>query len=83
MGQKESNKDHWKLDEERRKKLVSAVKYAGLAFQLFVTIVVAVLIGRWIDRMLELEKPIFTALLIPVFLFGFIYRLYLEINKES
>lgn len=82
MDQKESNKES-SLDREKRRKLVSALKYAGLAFQLFITIVVAVLIGRWIDRLLNLEKPIFTALLIPVFLFGYIYRLYLDINKES
>lgn len=72
-----------KSGKKSSKKLIDAAKYSGLAFQLLAAIVVAVLLGSWIDKLLELEKPIFTALLIPVFLFGFIYKLYLDINKNS
>jgi len=66
-----------------RKKLVVAARYFGLAFQLFVVLVIAAVLGNWIDSLLELERPIFTALLIPLFLIGFIYKLYLDLNKDD
>lgn len=74
-------------DEKRRsdhgKKLINYGKYTGLAFQLFATIAVSVILGLWLDSKLNFEKPIITALLIPIFLIGFIYKLYIELNKDS
>jgi len=70
-------------DPEKRSQLLLWTKYAGMAFQLFATLLVAVLAGMGIDHLLGLEKPIFTALLIPIFLFGFLYKLYLDISQNK
>ncbi len=65
------------------KRLAPAAKYLGIAFELFATVVVAALIGQWLDNKIAWETPIFTALLIPFFVIAYIYRLYLQLNKEK
>ncbi|TVR86112.1 MAG: AtpZ/AtpI family protein [Saprospirales bacterium] len=82
---RDSNEDNrgFFSDPKKRSHLLLWTKYAGMAFQLFATLVVAVLAGMGIDHLLGLEKPIFTALLIPIFLFGFLYKLYLDISQKK
>jgi hypothetical protein len=79
----DDNRRKFLLDREKRKQLIAWTQYAGMAFQLFGTLVIAALIGWGIDHLLGLEKPIFTALLIPFFLFGFLYKLYLDISRKN
>jgi F0F1-type ATP synthase assembly protein I len=76
------------MEENKKKpfdpsKLAPAAKYLGMAFELFATVVIAALIGQWLDKNIAWETPIFTAFLIPVFVIAYIYRLYLQLNKEK
>jgi uncharacterized membrane protein AbrB (regulator of aidB expression) len=59
------------------------LKYSGLAMQLFGLNLIAVLVGRWADAKLGLEKGYISMLLILLFNVGFFYGLYLDLNKSS
>lgn len=71
------NKDGKFQDKTR-----SYLKYSGLAFQLAGLIIAGLLIGRWLDNLLHLEKPYITMLLILVFFSGYMYKLYIELSRK-
>lgn len=49
--------------QKNRESLNSYVKYSGIAFQMIAIILIGVFGGVKIDKWLETEKPVFTALL--------------------
>lgn len=59
------------------------LKYSGLAVQLFGLNLIAVLIGKWADVKLELDKGYISMLLILIFNIGFFYGLYLDLSKTD
>ncbi len=75
--------------EEKDKKrfntsrIAPAVKYVGMGFELFATVLIGALIGQWLDGKTTWETQIFTALLIPLFVIAYIYRLYRQLTKEK
>jgi membrane protein DedA with SNARE-associated domain len=48
-------------------------KYSGLAFQLFVFLILAYFAGSWLDKKFELEKPLLTALCMLLALIVYLY----------
>jgi len=59
------------------------LKYSGLAFQLAAVILLGVVLGRYLEGLLELEKPIIQVLLILVFFVGFVYKLYIQTLNDK
>jgi apolipoprotein N-acyltransferase len=55
-------------------------KYSGLAFQMFFSLLVAALLGQWIDDKFELSRDYMTLVLIVTVFFGFIYKLIKELS---
>lgn len=54
-------------------KVNNYLKYSGMAFQMVGTMLVGVLLGRWLDRKLMTAQPYFTALFALVFTGAAIY----------
>lgn len=65
------------------KKVSSALKYSGLAFQLAALIVVAIWSGQWLDAKLGLEQPYITILLTLLLFTGFMYKLYKDLIDDN
>ncbi|MDX1685386.1 MAG: AtpZ/AtpI family protein [Saprospiraceae bacterium] len=59
------------------------MKYSGMAFELAAYLIVAVLIGGWLDDLLELEDPWMTILLLFLFLAGWFIRLYRDVSARD
>lgn len=59
------------------------LKYSGLAFQLAAVVCIGLFTGRWIDSKMQLEKPIFTMLLVMLFFALFLYKLYDDLKKDQ
>jgi hypothetical protein len=70
-------------NELPRKQVNTYLKYSGLAFQMAGIVAFAVFIGQWIDKAMNFSKPIFTMVLVIVFFTGYMYKLYLELNKKE
>ena len=68
-----------KLDLKNNKIL----KYSGLASQIFVTLGLAALLGKWLDQKMELSKPILTAVMPIIMLFLFIFWLNYDLKKTN
>jgi hypothetical protein len=59
------------------------LKYSGMAMQLFGLNLMAILIGKWADKQLELEKGYVSMALILIFNIGFFYALYLDLTRND
>lgn len=59
------------------------LKYSGMAMQLFGLNLIAILIGKWADKQLELEKGYVSMALILIFNIGFFYALYLDLTRND
>jgi hypothetical protein len=59
------------------------LKYSGMAMQLFGLNLIAILLGRWADQKLGLEKGYISMLLILIFNVGFLYILYLDLTRKD
>ncbi len=59
------------------------LKYTGLAFQMFFTLLLGWLIGDWVDGLLGLDKPVFALVLLILFLVGFFYKLIRDLSDHS
>ena len=59
------------------------LKYSGMAMQLFGLNLMAILIGKWADNQLELEKGYVSMALILIFNVGFFYALYLDLTRSD
>jgi ATP synthase protein I len=59
------------------------LKYSGLAFQLAAVVCIGLFAGRWIDTKMQMDKPIFTMLLVMLFFALFLYKLYDDLKKDQ
>jgi len=59
------------------------LKYSGLAFQLAAVVGIGLFTGRWIDSKMQMEKPIFTMLLVMLFFALFLYKLNDDLKKDQ
>lgn len=57
------------------------MKYSGMAFELAAYLVIAVLLGGWLDDYFGLQDPWLTILLIFLFLTGWFIRLYRDVSS--
>jgi len=64
-------------------KINAYLKYSGLAFQLVAVVCLGLYLGRWIDSKIQLEKPVFTMLLVIVFFALFLYKLYDDLKNDQ
>lgn len=59
-----------------------ALKYSGMAVSMAVTVAIGVFLGKWIDKKLGYEDPIFTLLLVVVFLGVFMVYLVKSVSQD-
>jgi len=67
--------------EQVNKNRNSYLKYSGLGFQFAMLIVVAIFAGKWLDKKMDMTRPVFTLLLVLLFFSLFMYKLYKELIK--
>ena len=60
-------------EKEPDRRVNNYLKYTGMAFQMVGTMLVGILIGRWLDHRLATSKPYFTALFALIFTGAAIY----------
>lgn len=60
-------------EKEPVKNVNNYLKYSGMAFQMVGTMLIGILVGKWLDRKLETPQPYFTALFALVFTGAAIY----------
>ncbi len=72
-----------KSPEERRKSAIKAsAKYGGMAFQLLGSCLAGVFIGRWLDKVMHLERPLWAVLLTVLFMLAALYALYRQLLRD-
>ena len=57
------------------------MKYSGMAFEIIALLLVAVLIGQKLDQRIYPDASYFTALLVLLFLVGYLLKLYYSLNE--
>ncbi len=57
-------------------------KYMGLAMEMFGILLVAALIGQWLDKKFETSRPLITALLVVVALGGVLFKMIKDLGKK-
>lgn len=73
-----------KLPEGRRKSAIKATaKYGGMAFQLLGACLAGVLLGRWLDARMQLERPLWAVLLTVLFMLAALYALYRQLLRDK
>jgi F0F1-type ATP synthase assembly protein I len=78
-----SNLSKPKSQQPRKQNQISEyVKYSGLAFQMAALILLGYWLGGKLDRWLEMSFPLFTILLILLFLFASFYSLIKSLPKD-
>lgn len=60
-----------------------ALKYSGLAMSMAITVAIGLFLGQWIDEKLGLKDPIFTLLLIVLFLGIFMIYLVKSVSQDN
>ena len=60
-----------------------ALRYSGLATQIFVSIGLAAWAGRWLDQKMELAKPLWTAGLSLAMLLMQLVWLYYDLKQQD
>jgi hypothetical protein len=70
------------MSSDRKPKGYEYLKYSGLAFQMFFTILLGWFIGSKIDGWLGLSKPVFALTLLMLFLAGFFYKLVKDLSEK-
>ena len=65
------------------RKIQNLLRYSGLGLQLAVLTLIAVFAGQWLDKKLSLDTPIFTIILVLLFISAYFYKLYLELFKKQ
>jgi hypothetical protein len=53
-----------------------------MAFQLFGACLAGVFIGRWIDNLMQLERPTWAVFLTIFFMLGSLYSLYRQLLRD-
>lgn len=69
--------------QDRKKQARDYVRYSGMAMEMFGLLLVLVLVGRYIDRWMGNEKNYVTAALTIIGLFGYLYKLYIQLIKPG
>jgi preprotein translocase subunit SecY len=70
-----------KTDKKKDKSHINQyAKYSGLAFQLFLALLIAAYIGQFLDKKLALPNSYITLLLIIIVFFGFMYKIVKELS---
>ncbi|MFZ1749973.1 MAG: AtpZ/AtpI family protein [Saprospiraceae bacterium] len=69
-------------DQKPKRKVNSYLKYSGLAFQLAAVVFIGIFAGKWLDKTLNMSKPIFTMSLVLILFSGYMYKLYIELNRN-
>ncbi len=59
------------------------MNYSGMAFELVALLLVAVFLGKKLDKWLELDKPYLTLALLILFLIGYLARIYYSVTNEK
>lgn len=60
-------------EKKPAQKINNYLKYSGMAFQMVGTMLLGVLMGKWLDRKLETPQPYFTAIFALLFTVAAIY----------
>lgn len=60
-----------------------ALKYSGLAMSMAITVAIGLFLGKWIDKKLGYEDPIFALLLVIVFLTAFMVYLVKSVSQDN
>ncbi|MBK8518304.1 MAG: AtpZ/AtpI family protein [Saprospiraceae bacterium] len=68
---------------EKKQKANAYLRYSGIAFQMAAVVALAIFAGKWLDTKFSLSKPVFTIVLVFLFFSGYMYKLYMELNKEK
>lgn len=68
--------------EKKKSTIKAAAKYSGMAFQLFGACLAGVLVGRWLDKQLSLERPTWAVFLTILFMLGALYSLYRQLLND-
>jgi len=70
--------------QERQKSAIKAsMKYGGMAFQLFGACLLGALIGRWLDKWMGLERPLWAVSLTILFMAASIYGVYRQLLNDK
>ncbi|MBK9339084.1 MAG: AtpZ/AtpI family protein [Lewinellaceae bacterium] len=67
-------------EEKRTSATKEWAKYSGLAFQLFGACLAGVLIGRWLDAKMHLERPLWAVFLTILFMIASLVSLYRQLK---
>lgn len=59
------------------------MKYGGMAFQLFGACLLGAFIGRWLDRTMGLERPLWAVFLTIIFMAASIYVIYKQLLRDK
>ncbi|MBU6340226.1 MAG: AtpZ/AtpI family protein [Bacteroidetes bacterium] len=54
-----------------------------MAFQLFGSCLAGVLLGKWLDAQLQLQRPLWAVLLTVVFMVAALYSLYRQLLRDA
>ncbi len=68
------------LESKNKGKRNDLLKYMGMATQLFVLLFCMMWLGKWIDKYLQLEKPVFMLILIMLGLAAYLYKVYKDVS---
>jgi hypothetical protein len=71
------------INREPGKSSAQYMQYAGMAFQLLVLMFIAAYIGDKLDEKWGGDKGYFTAGLVTFFLIGYLYKVYLDVTRDS
>lgn len=70
-------------DNEKRPPSNTYMKYMGMAFQMGITIAVGVLLGKYLDRYFQTDRPYFSMLCAIIFTAAAVYLAIKDFLKEK
>ena len=69
--------------ERRRSAIKATAKYGGMAFQLLGACLAGVFIGRWLDGLMGLERPMWAVFLTIFFMVASLYLIYKQLLSDQ
>ncbi len=66
--------------QRRKPSLKDWARYSGLAFELLGACLAGVLVGRWLDERMGLERPVWAVFLTVLFLIAALVSLYRQLK---
>ena len=70
-------------DNSNKKEFNPALKYTGMAMSMAATVAAGVFLGKWIDKKMGYEDPVFMLILVVVFLGAFMYTLVKSVSQDK